>query len=219
MARPSSPPGPVTQAIASAGRPGFEEDLGQLESGQRGVAGRFDDDRIAAGDRRTDFVRNEDEGKVERCDRGDDAARDAERESEFPSAMFDCVERDHFPGEPHGFLRRSRDDVGGASGLSAGFGQRLALFAADRTCQIFDAFAHQSGGPVQDLRAAMRRESFHRRFAGLQRRQGGVNIGRIRVRDGVDGRTVEGVQDVDGLRCFAPFTGDEHSHGEAPLCA
>ena len=59
------------------GQSGADHDLGERDRGERGLGRRFEDDRIAGGDRRRDLVGGEVQRKVERRDRGHRADRHA----------------------------------------------------------------------------------------------------------------------------------------------
>ena len=100
--------------------------------------------------------------------------------------MLDGVEGDHLAGDPHCFFSGNCDDVGGATGFAAAFGERFALFAADCASEVFDAFAHERGGPAEDFSAAVSRQLPHRDSAGLQHGERGVDVGRNGERLGTE---------------------------------
>jgi hypothetical protein len=56
-----------------AGSPACDESFGELEAGERRDGGRFEDDRVAAGNGRSELVGDEIEGIVERGDGQHDA--------------------------------------------------------------------------------------------------------------------------------------------------
>jgi hypothetical protein len=119
--------------------------------------------------------------------------------------VFDGIQRNHFTGDADGFFGGGGDDVGGAAGFDTAFGEGLAFFAADGSRQVFDAGAHQPGGLVKNLRAAERRQLLHRRGAGLERGEGGDDVGRIGVRDGVEHAAIERTDDLEGGLFVAPL--------------
>ena len=56
MASPISAPEPVMVWMASFGQAGFEQDFGEFEGRQRGIAGGLEDDGVAGGEGRADLV-------------------------------------------------------------------------------------------------------------------------------------------------------------------
>ena len=75
-------PGADDDLQHAVGQAGLGEQLGQPQGGERRGGGRLEDDGVAAGQRRRDLVRDQVEREVERRDRGDDAARLADRPAE-----------------------------------------------------------------------------------------------------------------------------------------
>ena len=64
------------------GKPDLQRDLAERQRGQRRLARRLEDDGVAAGQRRRDLPRREQQREVPRHDRGDDADRLAQRVGE-----------------------------------------------------------------------------------------------------------------------------------------
>ena len=86
IALPTSEPGPGMTLSQFSGRPGVEQDVGELQGGDRGLPGGLEDDRVAGGDRRAELVGDEVEREVEGADRADHAVGDAEHDPELSRA-------------------------------------------------------------------------------------------------------------------------------------
>ena len=79
---PTVDPGPVIDVEHAGRKADLLRDLGERQRGQRRLARRLDDDRVAARQRRRDLPRRQQQRKVPRHDRRDDADRLAQRVGE-----------------------------------------------------------------------------------------------------------------------------------------
>ena len=186
-------------------QPRCKQDFDQLQGRQRRVAGRFDDHRIAGRDGRADFVRHQIERKVKGRDGRHDAARDAQREPEFPCGAGSRVEGDDFGIEPFGFVGRDVDRFSCPAGFEHSFGENLPFFGADRASQLFLPFEHQTGGPAEDLAALIGRHTAHGGRPARERGEGLVDIGSSRLGNGVDDGPIERIGHRDFFGTILPF--------------
>ena len=117
-------------------RAGFKENLYQLQSGERRVRGRLQNDGVAGGQRRADLVADQMQGKVEGADADDDAAGHPHGETELARNARRAVQGYHLPTQTLGLLRGERDDLDRARRLNAALSDDLALLQSDGAGQI-----------------------------------------------------------------------------------
>ena len=82
MAWPSCDPGPVRTFSTPGGKPDLDRDLAERQRGQRRLARRLQDHRVATRQRRRNLPGGEQQRKIPRHDRRDDADRLAQRVGE-----------------------------------------------------------------------------------------------------------------------------------------
>ena len=141
---PSALPPPVRQEMANGGRPASSRISTSFERDQRRIAGGLENNRIAGGERRADFVAREIQRKVKRRDGDDHAAGDAEREGELAGAVAGAVDRQDFAAEAFGFFGGELDGFGGAGDFGRRFADRFAFFERESAGQIGLPIAHQA---------------------------------------------------------------------------
>ena len=133
------------------GQPGVDEARRQRQRGQRGVAGRLEDDRVPGRQRRRDLVQHQQRREVERGDRDDDADRLADGEADLVEARARVrVQRQGVAVELGALERREPDEVARAACLRRRLGDRLAVLGADRRGDLRGALVGERGGPQQD---------------------------------------------------------------------
>ena len=79
---PTVEPGPVMTFRTPGGKPDLDRNLAERDRRQRRLAGRLEDDGVAARQRRRDLPRRQQQRKIPRHDGGDDANRLAQRVGE-----------------------------------------------------------------------------------------------------------------------------------------
>ena len=142
------------QHIHHAGRnAGLFHQGGDRERGQRGLAGRLQDDGAACGQRRADLAGGHGGGEVPRGDQHGD-----------PDGLVDHDDLVRAAGsgldiaaDPDGLLGVPAEELRRVKHLTAGVGQRLAVLGGDQQRQFLDPINHQLVGPLQDLRPLPRR--------------------------------------------------------------
>ena len=198
------------------GHSGFEEDFGELEGGERGVAGGLDNHGVAGGDGGADFVADEVEGEVEGADGGDDAAGDAHGEAELAGDTGCAVEGDGLAVDAFGFLGGAGDGLDGASHLATALGDGLAFFEGDGAAEVFGALFHELGGAAENQVALVAGDAGHFLCALDGGGDGEVDVVGVAAGDGVDGGAVEGVNDGNGTRAVGPLGAYVHLHWGPP---
>ena len=123
MALPTSDPGPADDLQPVLRQARVVEDLGQLDRGDRRLAGGLQHDRVAGGDRGPELVGDEVEREVEGADRADDAVGDADHDAELALARRAGLHRDRVRRSGCGPRRRrtagSRRSAGPRRGRSS----------------------------------------------------------------------------------------------------
>ena len=132
------------------GQAGLDEGVDQAQRGQRRQRGRFEDDRVAAGDGRAELVGDQVERVVERGDGGDDAQRFAGEPALPVLRALIGVEGDDLAGVAPCLGRGQGQGVDRAGDFLAGLGDGLAGLADDQLGEGLGAPLDQAGGAFQD---------------------------------------------------------------------
>ena len=143
IALPTSEPGPGMTLSQPSGRPGLEQDRGQLQRRDRRLPGGLEHDRVAGGDRRAELVGDQVEREVEGADRADDAVGHAQHHAELAGAGRRGLHRHRAAGQLARLDRGEGQGVDAALGLDRGGLQRLAGLGGDRQRQVLDPLADQ----------------------------------------------------------------------------
>jgi hypothetical protein len=209
--RPTLEPGP------DAGRKArLVGDLRQRQGGQRRLARRLEDHRIAAGQGRRDFPDRQEQRKIPGNDRGDHADRLAQRVGEVLARRGDRGDRDGGALD----LRRPAGHVAEEVGAERHVGgardrQRLAVVERLEHRELFEVLEHQVAQLVNDLAAltvrhlAPGRTVLERRARSAYRPVGVLGLA---VRDRGENLLGGGVDAVERLarRRVHPLTVDQH---------
>ena len=157
------------------GPSGFENDFPEGERGERGLRRGFEDERTACGERRSNFVGDEVQRKIEGRDGEDWSDGKALDDAPAIFVAFGEVERDGFAAEADGFFSCGFEGEDGAIDFGAGEAKGFAGFGHDELGKAVLLFEERGGDVFED-------------FATLPARQG---AGAAEAGDSV----------VDGLAC------------------
>ncbi len=148
------------------------DDLTQ-QQGRQGILGRhFEHDGGATGDRGRQFMRGQQNGKVEGDDRRDGREREATGDSPAPLSVWLEVHGDHLAPHPDRLLRALAEHEDCAIDLRAGQRERLPRFDGKEASQRLSAFFHafrdpvEYGGPGMGWQRGGRRRRGHGGFEG-----------------------------------------------------
>ncbi len=143
----------------------LEQHLRQGDGREGRLAGRFEHDRAASGDRGCHLVGDEVQREVEGADGTDDADRHAEGEAELALSRRGRVERDHLAGQLAGLDGRELERADRTLGLDAGRADRLGGLLGDDPRELLDPLLQPARGGVEDLGSPPGRK----RLRGLRR--------------------------------------------------
>ena len=144
IALPTSEPGPGITLSQPCGQPRLEQDLGQLDRGDRRLPGGLEDDRVAGRDRRPELVGDEVEGEVEGADRADHPVGDPQHHPELAGARRRGLHRHRAAGQLARLDRGEGEGLGAAAGLDRRRLQRLAGLGGDRQRQVLESVRRRS---------------------------------------------------------------------------
>ncbi|MNQ89166.1 hypothetical protein D3C85_1044640 [compost metagenome] len=225
------------QHVEHAGRDaGLDGQLGNADGGQRGLLGRFEDHRVAGGQRRAELPAGHQQGEVPRHDGGDHADRLAGHQAQFivrrgSDFVVDLVDGFAIPA----------DGAGGGGNVDAqGVADRLAHVQGFQQGQLFAVGVDQVGKADQHLlaldRGQARPDAGFEGGAGVLDRQfgvGQVTAGHLSQQaavdraDAVEGRAGSGVGvlamdegagfDLHGLGALFPICTGQGGHWSFPL--
>ena len=176
---PTVDPGPVMTLSTPGGRPTSLRDLGERERGQRRLARRLDDHRVAARQRRRDLPRRQQQRKVPRHDRRDDADRLAQRVGEVVA-----LDRNRLAVDLVGPAGEVLEALGGRRHLDlARLEDRLAVVQRLEPRDLV-GLLHQLLADLPDQPSALARRQLAPRSVErrARRRDGGVDVGLLRRR-------------------------------------
>ena len=132
----------------AVGRSGFNKYLGKFEGGKRRGGGRFENHRVADGEGGRDFVQHEQDRKIKRRDGDDNAARFRQCDAEFVvrGRNGEGVQRQGFAAQVCAFKGGEAQNLRGAIGFAARFGDGFADFGDHYLREFFGALLAQIGG-------------------------------------------------------------------------
>ena len=184
---------------------GFDKGLGQFQRRQRRHRRGFENHRVAAGDGRSELVRDQVEGVVEWGDREDDSDRHPlEVATAFLTAR-EAVEGDRFAEQALGLFAGDGQGVDAASGLTSRLANCFRSLAGDGDGEVLEIVRHDCRGFEEDLRALVGGHRAGHAASGIGRGERGFDIGFGGGGDGVDQGVVEGVANVDRLVSIHPL--------------
>ena len=199
--------------------PRLEQNLDQLESRQRRVAGRFEQHCVPRGQRRPNLVRHQVEREVERGNGGHDATWNPQREAQPAGTRRGPVEGHHFAAEAAGLVGRVIERLAGAGRLESSFRQDLAFFLADDLGQFRLAVVQQLHRPAENRAAFTAREGPHLAGPLAQRLDGEGDIVPRGLRDRVEHLSIEGADHLDLSGTLLPGATQVEQHRSNSGCS
>ena len=119
-----------------------DKNLGQFECRKWGVAGGFEDDRIAGREGWAHFVADEIEREVKGRNGGHHATGNPQRKAEFARPVRGSAQVERFASQALGFLGRQDDGLLGTGCLAHALGEDLALFEGNGAPQVVEPLYH-----------------------------------------------------------------------------
>ena len=199
-ALPTVPPPPVTTCSWSAGQAALvDQQLGQRDRGERGLAGRLEHDRAAGGDGRRHLVGHQVEREVERRDGADHA--DGHPQGEAELALARRRRRRAAPSRPPAC--GPRPPRTGTCPTARSASTRAVLMGLAASAAMIRAKSSRrsasSRAAASRIAARFHSGSGPAGSAALARRDGAVDVVGGAGRDLADDRAVVGRADGDGL--------------------
>ena len=193
---------------------GFQQDFGQLQTGQGSISGGLENDGIAGSQRRPYLVADQVQGEVKGGNGGYHAHRHPNGEPELGGISRSSVQRHRLAMQPLGLLGGKGDGLDGPQHLAPALGNDLALLHCDGAAQVFNPFRHQVGGAAQDSVPLVSGQFRHYFRAPRSAADSGINVGGVGSRHGINNRLVEGIVNGHGLGLINPVAVEVHSHDE-----
>jgi len=100
------------------------------------ITGRFKDDRITCGQRRSHFVAHKTEWEIEGSDGSHHSARNAQGEPQFILDTLPTIQRQDFPTKTLRLFTTKLDCLRGSLDFGSCLLNRLALFTAQHTANL-----------------------------------------------------------------------------------
>ena len=167
---------PVTRFSTPARQPSLVQRFHQAHRGERGQAGRFEDDGVAEGERRSDLPGRNRDREVPRRDHGHDPERLARGVEQRVRVHRGIV----LAARLLGLAGKIAQDLDRASRLADALLERLALFPGQLAPNLGDAGFENVGGLVEDVRPRDRRAEPPAAVGLLSGGDRGIDVGGAR---------------------------------------
>ncbi len=182
---------------------------------------RFDENRVASGQSRCDFMSDKVQGKIERGDPEHGADRKPPKNAEMGICSGCPVERNDLARDTLGLLCSHREGLHGPIDFPPGVRDRLPRFSRNQTGKLLAAIVDRPGDPLQKVIPRMRGKGFHGHGRVGRRLDRRLGIGLVCLRDLGQNFSREGVVHRSHGLSLSPLAPDQKwtwsLHGDAPL--